>query len=102
MNPLATMVLSTINPDIAFVGCNGVDPVRGVTNINLPEAEVKRQMLSAARRRVILADGSKLGQVAAVHLCPVADVDLVLTGASAPPAVVAELERLRVEVGVAE
>ena len=29
--PLATMVLSTINPDLAFVGCNGVDPRRGVT-----------------------------------------------------------------------
>jgi DeoR family transcriptional regulator, aga operon transcriptional repressor len=102
VNPLATMVLSTINPDIAFVGCNGVDPVRGVTNVNLPEAEVKRQMLSAARRRVIVADGSKLGQVAAVHLCPVADVDRVVTGVSAPRGVVAELEGLRVEVDVAE
>ena len=102
VNPLATMVLSTINPDIAFVGCNGVDPVRGVTNVNLPEAEVKRQMLSAARRRVIVADGSKLGQVAAVHLCPVAEVDRVVTGVSAPRDVVAELEGLRVEVDVAE
>ncbi len=102
VNPLATMVLSTINPDIAFVGCNGVDPVRGVTNINLPEAEVKRQMLSAARRRVIVADGSKLGQIAAVHLCPVTEVELVVTGVSALSAVVAELEALRVEVAVAE
>ena len=98
VNPLATMVLSTINPDIAFVGCNGVDPVRGVTNVNLPEAEVKRQLLSAARRRVIVADGSKLGKVAAVHLCPVSEVDLVITGVSASPEIVAELG---VEVDVA-
>src|SRR3954471_4845803 len=98
VNPLATMVLSTINPDVAFVGCNGIELVRGVTNINLPEAEVKRQMLSAARRRVIVADGSKLGQVAAVHLCPVSEVSLVVTGTSAPPAVIAELG---VEVEVA-
>jgi DeoR family transcriptional regulator of aga operon len=98
VNPLATMVLSTINPDIAFVGCNGIELVRGVTNINLPEAEVKRQMLSAARRRVIVADGSKLGQVAAVHLCPVSEVSLVVTGTSAPADVIAELG---VEVEVA-
>ena len=91
VNPLATMVLATINPDIAFVGCNGIDLARGVTNINLPEAEVKRQMLSAARRRVIVADGSKLGQVAAVHLCPVSEVSLIVTGTSAPPAVITEL-----------
>ena len=102
VEPMASLILEQINVHTLFLGCNGVDPVGGVTNVNLPEAEVKRQMLSAARRRVIVADGSKLGQIAAVHLCPVADVDLVLTGASAPPAVVAELERLRVEVGVAE
>ena len=49
VNPLATMVLSTMNPDVAFVGCNGVHAQRGVTNVNLPEAEVKREMLGAAR-----------------------------------------------------
>jgi DeoR family transcriptional regulator of aga operon len=101
VNPLATVVLGMINPDIAFVGCNGVDPRRGVTNVNLPEAEVKRQMLFAARRRVIVADGSKLGQVAAAHLCDAADVDLVQTGASAPAEVISELRALRVDVDVA-
>ena len=101
VNPLATMVLSTINPDVAFVGCNGVHPQRGVTNVNLPEAEVKRQMLSAARRRVIVADGSKFGEVAAVNLCPVTDVGLVITGQSAPAAVLAELDALRVDVEIA-
>ena len=101
VNPLATVVLAMINPDIAFIGCNGVEARRGVTNVNLPEAEVKRQMLSAARRRVIVADGSKLGQFAAVHLCDVAQVDLVLTGASAPEAVVSELQGLRVDVEIA-
>jgi DeoR family transcriptional regulator of aga operon len=32
VNPLATMILSTINPDVAFIGCNGVHPTIGVTN----------------------------------------------------------------------
>lgn len=100
VNPLASLVLATINSDVAFVGCNGVHPSRGVTNVNLPEAEIKRQMLGAARRRVIVADGSKLGEVAAVNLCPVEDVDLVITGASAPPAVVAELRAQGVDVTV--
>jgi DeoR family transcriptional regulator, aga operon transcriptional repressor len=101
VNPLATMVLSTINPDVAFVGCNGVHAVRGVTNVNLPEAEVKREMLSAARRRVIVADGSKLGEVAAVNLCPVTDVGLVITGQSAPQSVLDDLATLGVDVEVA-
>jgi DeoR/GlpR family transcriptional regulator of sugar metabolism len=32
-------------PAIAFIGCNGADVRSGVTNVNLPEAEVKRAML---------------------------------------------------------
>jgi DeoR family transcriptional regulator, aga operon transcriptional repressor len=59
----ATVLLGKVNATIAFIGCNGVDVRGGVTNINLPEAEIKRAMLLAARRRVIVADGSKLGEV---------------------------------------
>ena len=87
VNPLAEVLLADLNADIAFVGCNGVHPERGVTNVNLPEAEVKRRVLSHARRRVIVADGSKLGEVAAARLCALEDVDLLLTGPSAPAGV---------------
>jgi DeoR family transcriptional regulator, aga operon transcriptional repressor len=101
VNPLAETLLAGINADLAFVGCNGVHPERGITNVNLPEAEVKRRMLALAARRVIVADGSKLGQVAVAHLCDVGDIDLLITGESAPPAVLEELEGLDVTVEVA-
>jgi DeoR family transcriptional regulator, aga operon transcriptional repressor len=101
VNPLAETLLAGINSDLAFVGCNGVHPERGVTNLNLPEAEVKRRMLALAAGRVIVADGSKLGQVAVAHLCDVGDIDLLITGESAPPAVLEELEGLDVTVEVA-
>ncbi|WP_414171995.1 hypothetical protein [Clavibacter tessellarius] len=39
MDPLATVVLDRLHPDVAFIGCNGIDVDRGVTNVNLPEAE---------------------------------------------------------------
>jgi hypothetical protein len=57
VNPLGTVLLERLHASGAFVGCNGVDPEFGITNINLPEAEVKRAMLLAARRRVIVAAG---------------------------------------------
>jgi DeoR family transcriptional regulator, aga operon transcriptional repressor len=98
VNPLADVLLSGINPDLAFVGCNGVHPERGITNVNLPEAEVKRRMLALAARRVIVADGSKLGEVAVAHLCGVADIDLLLTGRSAPAGVLEALRALDVTV----
>jgi DeoR family transcriptional regulator of aga operon len=101
VQPLADRVLDGLHPDIAIVGCHGFHPERGVTTANLPEAETKRLMLAAARRRVIVADGSKLGDVGTVRVCDIGDVDLLLTGASAPTAVLEQLRGLGVAVGVA-
>jgi DeoR family transcriptional regulator of aga operon len=83
-----------------LLGCNGVDPIGGVTNINLPEAALKQRMLAVATRKVVLADGSKLGRVEVARLCGVADIDLVITGPSADPAVVEALRERDCEVRV--
>ena len=92
VNPLATAILDQVHADLAFVGCNGVDPEHGVTNINLPEAEVKQRMIAAARRAVVVADGSKLGHAHLGRIARLADVQTLLTGRSAPAH---EIQRLR-------
>jgi DeoR family transcriptional regulator of aga operon len=98
VEPMATLILEQINVHTLLLGCNGVDPEAGVTNVNLPEAEVKKRMLKAAARRVVLADGSKIGRVELAHLCDVEDVNLVLTGESADPGVVDALSERGAEV----
>jgi DeoR family transcriptional regulator of aga operon len=100
--PMADRVMAGLNPDLAIVGCNGIDLLRGVTNANLPEAEVKRRMLNTARRRMIVADGSKFGAVAPAHLCDISDMDLLLTGPSAPERIVKRLRRMGTAVEVVE
>jgi DeoR family transcriptional regulator, aga operon transcriptional repressor len=91
VNPLGTVLLERLRASVAFVGCNGVDPEVGVTNVNLPEAEVKRAMLLAARRRVIVADGSKVGEVELAKVCDIEEVNLLVTDATADPEVVDEI-----------
>jgi DeoR family transcriptional regulator of aga operon len=102
VDPLAALPLSHVNAHTILLGCNGVDAAAGVTNVNLPEAEVKRRLLGAARRRVVLADGSKLGTVHLARLCGVDEVDAVITGASADPAVVEDLRHRDVDVVVVD
>jgi DeoR family transcriptional regulator of aga operon len=91
VDPLATLILEQISVKTVLLGCNGVDMVGGITNINLPEAEVKKRMLAAATRKIALADGSKLGRIEVARLCGIDDVDMVITGRSADPAVVAAM-----------
>jgi len=101
VDPLAALALAHVNAHTIFLGCNGVDPVAGITNMNLPEAEVKRRMLATARRRVVLADGSKLGTVHLARLCGADEVDTVITGASADLSLVEELRQRDIDVVIA-
>jgi DeoR family transcriptional regulator, aga operon transcriptional repressor len=79
VNPLATGVFEHIRASTVFLGCNGFDLEAGVTNINLPEAEVKQAMVRAARRTVVLADATKLAEVALAPVCPAEAVDVLVT-----------------------
>ena len=101
VNPLGTVLLERLRASAAFVGCNGVDPEVGVTNVNLPEAEVKRAMLLAARRRVIVADGSKVGEVELAKVCDIEEVHLIITDPSADPGVLTEIAAAGCQVELA-
>ncbi|UFS59008.1 DeoR/GlpR family DNA-binding transcription regulator [Subtercola endophyticus] len=95
VEPLASSMLRNLHADLAFIGCNGVDADRGVTNVNLPEAQLKRLMLESSTRAVIIADRSKLGQV---HLGRIGGIErfaaLVTSASPVEPATDARLEPL--------
>lgn len=101
VDPLGHTILDHVHVDTLFLGCNGVDADGGITNVNLPEAEIKKRMLQAAHKRVVVADGSKLGEIALARLCDVTDIDLLITGRSADPKVLAALRKRGLEVQVA-
>lgn len=97
VDPLGGLLLDRITAHIAFLGCNGISHVGGVTNINLPETEVKRRMLKASRR-IVVADSSKVGQIEVAYLCNVEDIDLLITDESADPGEIAALRERNVEI----
>jgi DeoR/GlpR family transcriptional regulator of sugar metabolism len=98
VNPFAEFILSRINADLAFLGANGVDAARGVTNVNVAEAEIKALFLKAARRRVVLADASKIGQVALAKFADLQEIDLLITDDAAPAEEVEALREKGLEV----
>lgn len=98
VDPLASVMLERVHVDIAFIGCNGVDAVRGVTNINLPEADLKTRMIAAASRAVVVADRTKLGQVHVGYVAPLGDIDTLITGASVGDPTLREITDTGIEV----
>lgn len=98
VNPLADLLLRDVRVTTAFLGCNGIDLDGGVSNVNLPEAEVKRAMLAASQRCVVMADSSKLGVRTLAQVCAIDTVDVLVTDAHADSAHVAALRGAGVEV----
>jgi DeoR family transcriptional regulator of aga operon len=100
VNPMGNLVLDQIHAHLAFVGCDGIEADAGVTNTSVADAEIKRLMMRAARRGIVVADGSKVGQISLVHLYPVDEIDLLITDPSADPAALAALRARGLEVQV--
>ncbi|MEY9927583.1 DeoR family fructose operon transcriptional repressor [Catenulispora sp. GP43] len=71
--------LSQLCVDVAFLATNGVSVARGLTTPDITEAAVKRAMIGAARRTVLLADHGKVGNDCMARFGGLSDVDLFIT-----------------------
>jgi DeoR family transcriptional regulator of aga operon len=83
INPLASETLAGLSADLAILGCNGIDADGRVTNVNLPEAEVKRAMLAASDHRILVADSSKHGKRHLGLIGTLADFDTIVADVDA-------------------
>ncbi|HEX9044079.1 MAG TPA: DeoR/GlpR family DNA-binding transcription regulator [Candidatus Limnocylindrales bacterium] len=101
VNPLGNVILDQIHAHVAFVGCDGIEAEAGVTNTSVADVEIKRLMLRAGRRRVVVAEGSTVGEVSLVHLYDLDDIDLLITGSTAESAALSALAARGLETVVA-
>lgn len=84
--------------DFAFIGVDGIDLTGGATNANFAEVGVKRLMLEAATRSVIVADHSKFGRIALARICELKDVSFILTDSGIDAEFLTRLKKLSVQV----
>ncbi|GCB91742.1 DeoR family transcriptional regulator [Streptomyces noursei] len=87
-----------INADVLFLATNGFSLDGGLTTPDLAEAAVKRALIAAARRVVLLADSAKFGQQHFARFGDLADVDLLITDTGLSPEDARAIERAGTEV----
>jgi len=95
---MAEDAFASLNCDLAFIGVAGVAAVPGATDFNPDDARVKRAAIGAARRRIILADASKLGKVFFATIGPITDFDALVTNAPRSDATLRAAEAAGVEI----
>ncbi|MFJ5956623.1 hypothetical protein ACIQC5_11780 [Paenarthrobacter sp. NPDC092416] len=62
----------------------GALPGDGITAHDTPDAAIKRAMMGASRRSVLVAEASKLSGSATAAVCEISDFDALVTDKSAP------------------
>ncbi|MDQ0775240.1 DeoR/GlpR family DNA-binding transcription regulator [Streptomyces aurantiacus] len=82
-----------IRADVVFLAANGFSAEHGLTTPDLAEAAVKRAVLAAARRVVLLADSAKYGQEHFARFGDLGDVDLLITDSGLSPEDATAIER---------
>lgn len=87
LRPLADLYV-----DVAFMGTNGCSVERGLTTPDQAEAAVKRAMIAAARRVVVLADHTKVGNDNLARFGSLSDVDVLITDSGLDPELATEIE----------
>lgn len=77
----ALQILEDTVVEVAFMATNGISVQRGLTTPDTAEAMVKRAAIASARRTVLLADHTKVGNDHFVRFADVAAVDTFITDA---------------------
>ena len=90
--PLTLASLAALRFDTAIIGCCGLSAAEGLTAYDIDDAAVKKAIITATRRIIAAADGSKLGRTAHAYVGPSTLVHTLITDTTAPTDEITALE----------
>ena len=90
--------LSDIYLDKVFLSACGLDISRGLTVIEPEESLTFRAMVRQAKVKIVVADSTKLGIVSPALVCPISDINMVITDTRATDKVIAPFAERGIEV----
>jgi DeoR family fructose operon transcriptional repressor len=93
--------LATIRADFAFIGASGLDAREGCSTTQLFEAEMKRAILSRAKRKILLADGTKWEQPSVIRFAEWRELDAWITDKPRTPKETKKLKSFGLDLHVA-
>ena len=84
----------------AFLTADAVDPSAGITNSSMFEVHVKRAIIEAGKRVILIADHSKIGKVAFVEVAPLERIDVFITSKGADERILQRIREMGIELYV--
>jgi DeoR/GlpR family transcriptional regulator of sugar metabolism len=98
VGPLVERFFREFHANTVFVSATGLTLEAGLTDPNMLEVQVKKAMIDAARRVVVLLDSSKFGVQSLSAILRPEDADLLITDDQAPAATIDALKARGIEI----
>lgn len=96
LGPLTEEAIKNFKVDIAFVASDSIE-MDGVYNVNFLEVGVKKQLINCGRKTILVSDHTKFGSPALAFICPLSDIDLIITDEGLKPEYQIALKKQNVE-----
>jgi DeoR/GlpR family transcriptional regulator of sugar metabolism len=84
--------------DKLFLGVGGIELKIGLTEFNIEDTLVKREMIKNAKEVIVVADASKFNQVAFTLIAPIKVVRKIVTDSSLDSSIVTHFQKEGIEV----
>ncbi|MFR3729654.1 DeoR/GlpR family DNA-binding transcription regulator [Lacrimispora sp.] len=85
MGPLTDNFISQFKIDTLFLGTEGIDLKHGLTVPHIIDGTTKRATIKASKKIICMADNSKLDTSYYFSICPLSDINLIVTDHEADP-----------------
>ena len=85
----------------AFFGVDGLDPDYGITCGTNEEANLTQQIMRSSKKSIVLTDSSKFMKRGLARICPLQDVDILITDDGLPMEARHRIEEMGVKLIIA-
>ncbi len=99
----ATNLIDKVSATVCILGANGIHPRDGVTTYAYLETMINEEMIKHCKgKRIIAADGSKVGRIFCYTSVSIHDIDVLVTDSSANEEDLENMRRLGIQVILAD
>ena len=79
VGPASIESVGEIFVDKVFIGVDGIHLEYGLTTNYPDQATIHRAMMRQARQKIIVADHRKIGDIGTALICPIEEIDVLIT-----------------------
>ena len=71
--------ISTLKPDLCFLGINAIDITNGITDNDWEVVQLKQSMIASSQKVVCLTISEKINTIQPIHVCNLSKIDILIT-----------------------